>query len=99
MEFIDGLIIIDNWILRKGENIRKKLYWLFNQFEFKLDIQDNLKITDYFDVMFNLYDGTVSPFRKKRTKPVCERTGLNSTGFFFFIVNFVECLVEECFVF
>ena len=30
-----------------------------------LDIQANLKITDYFDVTLNLYDGTVSPFRKK----------------------------------
>ena len=34
----------------------------------KLDIQANLKITDYLDVMFNLYDGTVSPYQKKKTR-------------------------------
>ena len=58
----DGLIIRDYCTPRKGDIIRKKLHWLFNKFGFKLDIQVNLKITDYVDVTFKLYDGTVSPF-------------------------------------
>ena len=62
----DGLIIIDNCTPRKGDIIRKKRHWIFNKFGFKLDIQANLKITDYLDVTFNLYDGTVSPFIKKK---------------------------------
>ena len=61
----DGLIIIDNCTPRKGDIIRKKLHWLFDKFEFKLDIQANLKIIDYLDVTFNLYDETLCPFRKK----------------------------------
>ena len=48
--------------------IRKKLNGLFNKFGFKLDIQANLKITDNFDITFNLYDETVSLFRKKECK-------------------------------
>ena len=36
----------------------------FNEFRFKLDIQANLKITNYLNVTFNLYDGTESSFRK-----------------------------------
>ena len=62
----DWLIIIDDCTTRKGDIIRKKLHGSFNKFVFKLDIQANLKITDYLDVTFNLFDGTVSPFRKKK---------------------------------
>ena len=60
----DGLIIVDDCTLRKGDMIRKKIYWLFYKLGFKLDIQTNLKITDYLDVTLNLYNGTVSTFRK-----------------------------------
>ena len=45
---------------RKRDIIRKKLQWLFNKFGFKLDIQSNLKITDYLDITLNLYNSTVS---------------------------------------
>ena len=60
----DELIIIDNCTPRKGDIIGKKLHWLFNKFEFKLNIQANLKISDYLEVTLNLYDGTASPYRK-----------------------------------
>ena len=73
----DILIIIDNCTPRKWDIIRKKLHWLFDKFGFKLDIQDNLKITDYLDVTFNLYDGTVSPFRKNDQYPCCINIGSN----------------------
>ena len=53
----DGLIIIENCSPSKGDIIWKKLHGLFNKFGFKLDIQANLKITDYLDVTFNLYEG------------------------------------------
>ena len=49
----DKLIIIDNCTPRKGDIIWKKLHLLFNKLGFKLDIQANLKITDYLDVTFN----------------------------------------------
>ena len=58
----DRLIIINNCTPRK-RYIKKELFF-FIKFGFRLDIQANLKITDYLDVMFNSYNGTVSPFRK-----------------------------------
>ena len=73
----DGLIIIDNWTPRKGDIIRKKLHGLFNKFGFRLVIQANLKITDYLDVTFNLYDETVSPFRKDNQYPYYINVGSN----------------------
>ena len=48
------------------DGIRKRLHRLFAEFGFKLDIQTDLKIADYLDVTLNLYNGTVSPFRKKK---------------------------------
>ena len=61
----DGLIIVDNCTLRKCDVIGKKLHWLVNKFRFKLDIQTNLKITEFLDIMLNLYNNKISPFRKK----------------------------------
>ena len=45
--------------------VLEKLHTLFGEFGFRLDIQTDLKIADYLDVTLNLYDGTVSPFRKR----------------------------------
>ena len=56
-------------MLRKDDIIRKKLHRLFNKFGFKLDIQTHFKITDYLDVTFNLYNGTVTEFRKHNQVP------------------------------
>ena len=60
----DGLVIVDKSTLKKCDGIRKRLHRLFGEFGFKLNIQTDLKITDYLDVNLNLYNGTVSPFRK-----------------------------------
>ena len=61
----DGLIIVDKSTPKKCDGIRKRLYKLFDEFGFRLDIRTDLKITDYLDVTLNLYSGTVSPFRKR----------------------------------
>ena len=61
----DGLIIVDKSTPRKCDNIRKRLHRLFDEFGFKLEIQTDLKIADYLDITLNLYNRTVSPFRKK----------------------------------
>ena len=45
--------------------------------QFKLDIQTNLKITDYLDVTLNLYNGTVSLFRKRKQYPCYINGGSN----------------------
>ena len=50
---------------KKCDGIRKRLHRLLGEFGFKLDIQTELKIADYLDVTLNLYNGTVSPFRKR----------------------------------
>ena len=73
----DGLIIIDDCAPRKGDIVWKKQHWIFNKFGFKLDIQTNLKITDCLEVTFNLYDGTVSPFRKNDQYPCYKNVGFN----------------------
>ena len=49
----DRLIIVDNFKPRNGNVIKKKLHWLFDKFAFKLDVQTNLKITDYLDISLN----------------------------------------------
>ena len=72
----DGLIILGNSTPRKFD-IRKKLHRLFNGFGFKLEIQTNLKITDYLDITLNLYNGTVSPFRKQNQNPCYVNMGSN----------------------
>ena len=61
----DGLIIVDRGTPKKCDGIRKRLYKLFEEFGFRLDVTIDLKITDYLDVTLNLYSGTVSPFRKR----------------------------------
>ena len=60
----DGLIIVEK-AHRRCDGIRKRLYKLFDEFGFRLDIKTSLKITDYLDVALNLYSGIVSPFRKR----------------------------------
>ena len=66
----DGLIIVDKSTPKKCDGIRKRLYKLFDEFGFRLDVRTDLKITDYLDVTLNLYSGTVSPFRK-RNQDLC----------------------------
>ena len=61
----NGLIILDKSTPRKCDTIREKLHKLFDEFGFKLEVQMKLKITDYLDITLNLYNGTVSPFRKQ----------------------------------
>ena len=39
---------------KKCDGIRKKLYKLFEDFGFRLDVTTDLKITDYLDVTLNL---------------------------------------------
>ena len=74
---VDGLIILDNSTPRKCDTIRKKLHRLFNGFRFKLEIQTNLKITDYLDITLNLYNETVYPFRKQNQNPHYVNMGCN----------------------
>ena len=68
--YLDGLIIVDKSTPKKCDGIRKRLYKMFDEFGFRLDIRTDLKITDYLDVTLNLYSGTVSPFRK-RNQDLC----------------------------
>ena len=66
----DGLIIMDKSTPKKCDGIRKRLYKLFDEFGFRLDMRTDLKITDYLDVTLNLYSGTVFLFRK-RNQDLC----------------------------
>ena len=61
----DRLIIMDKSTPKTCDGIRKRLYKLFEEFGFRLDVTTDLTITDFLDVTLNLYSGTVSPFRKR----------------------------------
>ena len=63
--YYDGLIIVDKSTPKKCDGIRKRLHRLFGEFGFRLYMQTDLKIADYLDVTLNLYNGTVSLFRKR----------------------------------
>ena len=65
---------------------------LFNKFGFKLDIQANLKITDYLDVTFNLYNGMVSSFRKIDHYPRYIQGAHNKFPVFFRMVSFIDSI-------
>ena len=56
--------------LEKDDIIWKRLHTLFCKFWFKLNIQTNLKIMDYLDIILNLYIGTMFPFRKNNQYPI-----------------------------
>ena len=56
-----------------------------------MEIQTNLKITDYLDIIQNLYNGTVSPFRKQNQNPRYVDMGSNHpTQVFKHIPNSIE---------
>ena len=61
----DSLISVDKSTPKKCDGIRKRLHRRFSELGFRLDMQTDLKISDYLDVTLNLYNGTVSPFRKR----------------------------------
>ena len=63
--YIDGWVIVDKSTPKKCDGFRKRLHRLLGDLGFKLDIQADLKIADYLDVTLNLYNGNVSPFRKR----------------------------------
>ena len=71
----DRLILVDDFTPRKGDVIWNKLQWLFNIFGFKLDIQNDLKITKSLDITLNLYNNTISPFRTNNQYPHYINTG------------------------
>ena len=73
----DGLVIVDKSTPKKCDGIRKRLHRLFGEFGFKLDTQTELKIADYLDVTLNLFNGTVSPFRKRNQDLRYEDRGSN----------------------
>ena len=73
----NGLIIVDKSTPKKCDGIRKRWYKLFEEFGFRLDVTTDLKITDYLDVTFDLYSGTVFPFRKRNQDLRYVNTGSN----------------------
>lgn len=50
---------------------------MFKKFGFKLEIQSNLKVTDYLDITLDLHNGTISPFRKNNQQPCYIDVGSN----------------------
>lgn len=64
----DGLMVVSAK-RRTNNNIRKKLFPLFNHLGFKITVYLNVKSVQYLDVELNLTTGTVSPYIKPNTYP------------------------------
>ena len=71
----DGLIMVQNGTGKKCDTIRKKLIKFFQEFDFKIEVETNLKVVDYLDITFDLNKGTVRPYKKQ--KPIYINVGSN----------------------
>ena len=60
----DGLSVFKNISRTASEKIKKHLQYLFKQKGLQIIIECNLKAVNYFEVTFNLNDGSYRPYRK-----------------------------------
>ena len=60
----DSLAFLKNTSGPAAEKLKKKFQQLFKGKDLDIIVQCNLKITNYFDITFNLNDGSCRPHRK-----------------------------------
>ena len=60
----DGLAILKNTSGPEAEKPKKKFQQLFKEKDLDIIVQCNLKITNYFDIILNLNDGSYRSYRK-----------------------------------
>ena len=60
----DGLVLVRNTSKQKADRIRKDIIEIFKNTGFKIEIKTNLHIIDFFDITFNLLDGTYKPCKR-----------------------------------
>ena len=60
----DGLLVLRNVNGQQKDRIRKKVIQLFRDNCFLIDIETNLKIVNFLNIMFNLNNGTFKPYKK-----------------------------------
>lgn len=73
----DGLIVLRNLNGIQTDKTRKDIVKIFNEIEFKIEINTNLKTVDFLDVTFNLNNGTYRPYRKANDKLLYINTSSN----------------------
>ena len=54
----DGLLILRNVNGQQIDRIYKNIIKIFKDIDFAIDVETNLKIADFLDITFNLYNGT-----------------------------------------
>ena len=59
----DGLVLLRNTNGQLMDRIRKNIIKLLKEIDFKIEIETNLKIVYFLDVMFNLANSTYIPYR------------------------------------
>ena len=60
----NGLLDLRNVNGKQIDRDTKNVIQLFKNFGFLVDIETSLKILDFFDIMFDLNNGTFKPYKK-----------------------------------
>ena len=60
----DSLPILKNTSSPEAEKLKKKFQKLFKEKDLDIIVQCNLKITNYFNIILNLENGSYHPYRK-----------------------------------
>ena len=75
----DGLIHIPNSNGPKSSQLQKQITNKFKEIGFRIEIQANLRITNYLDITLNLNDNTYKPFSKDSQPPTYININSNHT--------------------
>ena len=62
----DGLLILRNVNGHQIDWMRKSIIKTLKDIGFAIDVETNLKIVDFLDIMFNLDIGTYRPYKKAK---------------------------------
>ena len=60
----DDFILLRNVNRQNMDQIKKNVIKIFKKVGFKIEIRTHLKIVNFFDVTFNLTNGTYQPYKK-----------------------------------
>ena len=60
----DGLLILQNVNGQQIDRMHKNVIRIFEDIGFTIDVETNLKIADFLDIMLNLNNGTYRPYKK-----------------------------------
>ena len=66
----DGFWVFANISKPEIERKKKQIVEIFKKYGLSITIQCNLKLVDFLDVTFDLYNSLYKPYRKSNNKPI-----------------------------